>query len=85
MAGGVEGDRGLFAVVEGGGTLDDDQRARSGQSGLQGLERIDFYLTLVEASVAGVRLFYVGKKGVVLAFCKAALEAWRFSFLSWRK
>ena len=73
MAGGVEGDRGLFVLVEGGGALDHDQRARSGQSGLQGFEGIDFYLALIAASVAGVRLFGVGKKGVVLAFCTAAL------------
>ena len=73
MAGGVEGDRGLFVLVEGGGALDHDQRARSGQSGLQGLERIDFYPALVQASVAGVRLFCVGKKGGALAFCRAAL------------
>ena len=30
MAGGVEGDRGLFAFVEGGGALNDNQSARSG-------------------------------------------------------
>ena len=30
MAGGVEGDRGLFAFVEGGGPLNDGQSARSG-------------------------------------------------------
>jgi hypothetical protein len=47
MAGGVEGDRGLFVFVEGGGALDDDQSAGSGQSGLQGLEGIDLYLALV--------------------------------------
>jgi len=73
MAGGVEGDRGLFVLVEGGGALDHGQRARSGQSGLQGLERIDFYLALVAASVVGVRFFCVGKRGVALAFCTAAL------------
>jgi hypothetical protein len=73
MAGGVKGDRGLFVFVEGGGALDDDQRTSSGQSGLQGLEGVDFYLALVAASVAGVRLFYVGKRGVVSAFCTAAL------------
>jgi hypothetical protein len=73
MTGGVEGDGGLFILVEGGGALNYDQRARSGQSGLQGLERIDFYLALVEASVASIRLLGVGKKGVALAFCKAAL------------
>ena len=73
MAGGVEGDRGLFVLVEGGGALDDDQRARSGQPRLQGLEGIDFYVALVAASVAGVRLFCVGKRGVVAAICTAAL------------
>ena len=68
MAGGVEGDRGLFVLVEGGGALDDDQRACSGESGLQGLERIDLYLALVTASVAGVRLFYgIRCTGYVLA------------------
>lgn len=30
MAGGVEGDGGLFVFLEGGGALNDDQRARSG-------------------------------------------------------
>ena len=73
MAGGVEGDRGLFVFVEGGGALDDDQRTRSGQSGLQRLEGIDLYLALVQASVGGVRLFCEEKRGVALAFCKAAL------------
>lgn len=68
-AGGVEGEGGLFVLVEGAGALDEDQSARSGQSGLQGLERVDFYLALVEASVGGVRLFCVGKRGVVWAFC----------------
>lgn len=47
MAGGVESDRGLFLLVEGGGALDDDQRARPWQSGFQGLEGIDFDLALV--------------------------------------
>jgi hypothetical protein len=73
MAGGIEGDGGLFVFVEGGGALDDDQGARSGQSGLQGLEGIDSYLALVAASMIGIRLFYVGKRGVVLAFRTAAL------------
>lgn len=73
MAGDVEGGRGIFVLVEGGGALSDNQRARFGQSGLHGLERIDSYLALVATSGAGVSLFYVGKKGVVLAFCKAAL------------
>jgi len=73
MAGGVEDDGGLFVFVEGGGALDDDQGARSGQSGLQGLEGIDLYLALVAASMIGVRLFGVGEKGVALAFCTAAL------------
>lgn len=85
MAGDVEGDRGLFVLLEGGGALDHDQGPRPGQSGLQGLERIDLYPPLVQASVGGVGLFCVGKKGVPLDFCRAALWAWRFSFLSWKK
>ena len=75
MAGGVEGDGGLFAFVEGGGALDHDQRARSWQPRLQGLEGIDFYAALVTASVVGVSLFCVGKRGVALDFCTAALWA----------
>jgi len=71
MAGGIEGEGGLFVFVAGSGALDQDQRTRSGQSGLQGFEWIDFYLALVEASVVGVRLFCVGKRGVVWAFCSA--------------
>lgn len=73
VAGGVEGNDGLFVFVEGGGALNDDQSTRSGQPGLQGLEGIDFYVTLVAASMAGVRLFCVGKRGVALDFSKAAL------------
>lgn len=73
MAGGVESDGGLFVLVEGGGALNDYQRARSGQSGLQGLEGIDFYLTLVAAAVCSVGLLSVDERGVVLAFCTAAL------------
>lgn len=73
MTGGVKGDGGLFVLVEGGGAAYHDQRACSGQSGLQWLERIDFYVALVQAPVAGVRFLCVGKKGVVLAFCTAAL------------
>lgn len=75
MAGGVEGDGGLFAFVEGGGALNDDQRTRSWQPRLQGLEGIDLYMALVAASVVGVRLFCVGKRGVALDFCAAALWA----------
>lgn len=56
MAGGAEGDGGLFVFLEGGGALDHDQGARSGQPGFQGFEGIDFYVALVQASVAGVRL-----------------------------
>jgi hypothetical protein len=73
MTGGVEGDGGRFVFVEGGGALDYDQGARSGQSSLQGLEGIDSYLALVAASMIGVRLFYVGKRGGDLAFRTAAL------------
>lgn len=73
MAGGVEGDRGLLVVVEGAGALDDRQTPRSGQSGLQRFEGIDRYLALVEASVTGVGFFGEGKRGVVPAFCRAAL------------
>ena len=47
MAGGVEGDGGLFVFLEGGGALDHDQGTGSWQSSLQGLERIDLYLALV--------------------------------------
>ena len=73
MAGGVEGDGGLFGFVEGAGALDDHQTAGSGQSGLQRFERIDLYLALIKAPVAGVGFFGVGKRGVALAFCTAAL------------
>ena len=73
MAGGVEGDRRFFVFVESAGALDHDQTARSRQSGLQGFEGIDFYPALVAASVVGVGFFGVGKRGVPLAFCTAAL------------
>lgn len=85
MAGGVEGDGGLFVLVEGGGALNHDQRACCGQPGLQGFEGIDSYQALVAASMIGVRLFDVGKRGGDLVLRTAALYAWRFSFLSWKK
>lgn len=84
-AGDVKGNRGFFVFIESGGALDHDQGARAGQSCLQGFEGIDFYPALVQASVTGVRFFCVAKRGVPLAFCKAALYACRFSFLSWKK
>ena len=73
MAGGVEGDGGLFVLVEGGGALNHDQSARSGQPGLQGVEGIDSYPALVAASMVGVGLFDVGKRGGDLAFRTAVL------------
>lgn len=73
MAGGVEGDGGLFVFVAGGGARDHDQGTRSGQPGFQRFERKDLDLALVEASVTGVRLFGVGKRGAALAFCNAVL------------
>ena len=75
MAGGVESDCGLFALIESGGARDDDQRTRPGQPCLQGFEGIDFYVALVAASVVCVRLFGVGKRGGVLDCCTAALCA----------
>jgi hypothetical protein len=47
VAGGVEGDDGFLAFVEGAGALDDDQAARSGQTGLEGFEGIDLDAALV--------------------------------------
>lgn len=61
-AGDVEGDGGLFALVEGGGALDHDPSARSGKSGCHGLEGGDIYLAMVAASIAAVRLFCVSEK-----------------------
>ena len=72
MAGGVGGGGGLFVFVEGAGALDDHQTPRSGKSGLQEFERIDLYAALVQAPVAGVGFFGVGKRGA-LAYCTAAL------------
>ena len=72
VAGGVKSDRGFLAIVEGGGPLDDNQAARSGQASLQGFEGINSYPTLVQASVSGVGFFGVGKRGGALAFCRAA-------------
>lgn len=73
MAGDVEGDGGLFVLVEGAGAFDDRQTPGSGQSGLQRFEGIGRYRALVAASVTGVGFFGVGKRGGVPAFRRAAL------------
>jgi len=52
----------LFGVG-GAGSADDGQAAASGQVGLQRLEGVNAYGSLVEASVLGVWLFCVGKRG----------------------
>lgn len=71
MVGDVEGGGGLFVFVEGGGAFDHGERTRAGQVGFEGFEGIDPYRAPVEASVTGVGLFGVGKKGVPAAFCRA--------------
>jgi hypothetical protein len=60
----VEGYLRDFFGVCGTCAVDDREAACSGQVRLQGLEGINVYLTLIEASVFDVYLFGVGKKGV---------------------
>ncbi len=60
----VEGYLRNFFGIGGAGTLNDDQASGSRQIGLQRLEAVNAYPTLIEASVCDVYLFGVGKKGV---------------------
>ena len=62
-----------FFGIGGAGTLDDDQASGCGQIGLQRLERVHAYPTLIEASVCDVYLFGVGKKGVPSSAARRAL------------
>ena len=69
----VEGHLRDFFGIGGAGTLDDDQASGSGQIGLQRLEGVNAYPTLIEASVCDVYLFGVGKKGVPSSAARWAL------------
>jgi hypothetical protein len=72
VAGDVEGYLRCFVLGSCAGAPYDDQTACTGQFGLQWLEGIDTYASLVEAPVGGVGFFGVGKKGVVCALSRAA-------------
>lgn len=63
MVSGEEGSLWNLFGVGGAGTPDDGQAAASGQVCLQRLEGVNAYGSLVEASVLGVWLFCVGKRG----------------------
>ena len=73
MAGDVEGDAGLFALIERTGASDNRKASRSRQSRFYRLDGIDRYCALVATSVAGIGLLDMGKKGVVSASFEAAL------------
>ena len=56
------------------------------QFGFKWFEGVDLYRSLVEAPVRGVGFLCVGKRGEACSAVRlAALNAWRFSFLSWKK
>ena len=69
----VEGKLGHFFGIGGSCAVDGCQAARPGQVCLQGLEGINVYRALVEASVCNVGLFGVGKKGVPSSAVRRAL------------
>ena len=72
MVGGEECElRHLFGVGCS-GALDDGQRAASGQIRLQRLKGVNPYGSLIEASVLGVGLFCVGKRGVAFRASSSA-------------
>jgi hypothetical protein len=84
--GGKKSNFGCFVCLGRACALDDGEAAAPGQVGFKRLEGIDLYGSLVEATVFSVGLLCVGKKGVACSAVRlAALKAWRFSFLSWRK
>ena len=63
MIGSEEGDLRDFFRIGGAGAADDGQTAACGQVCFEWLEGVNFYASLVEASVGGVGFFCVGKRG----------------------
>ena len=61
----VEGGGGLAALVRGAFAAHHHEAAGKGQIGLCGLEGVDLYGAFVEASVAALGFFGVGKRGVL--------------------
>ena len=61
---GEESDFGLFVRIGRLCALDNDEASTPWKVGLKGLEGIELYASLVEATVSGVGLLCVGKKGV---------------------
>ena len=63
MVGSEEGDLRHFFGIGGAGAAYDGQTAATGQVCFEGFEGVNFYVSLVEASVGGVGFFCVGKRG----------------------
>ena len=86
MVGGEEGDLRRFAWISGALAFDYGKATACRQFGFKWFEGVDLYRSLVEAPVRGVGFLCVGKRGEACSAVRlAALNAWRFSFLSWKK
>ena len=84
--GGEEGDLRRFAWISGALAFDYGKATACRQFGFKWFEGVDLYRSLVEAPVRGVGFLCVGKRGGACSAVRlAALNAWRFSFLSWKK
>ena len=62
-----------FFGICGAGAVDNREASGSGKIRLQGLEGVNLYCALIEASVVDVYFFGVGKKGVPVAAALWAL------------
>ena len=63
MVSSEKGDLRHFFGIGGAGAADDGQTAACGQVCFEWFEGVNFYASLVEASVGGVGFFCVGKRG----------------------